>query len=356
LSPSRSESPAATTSSSEVVSERRAAVMPSAPGETSAAAVVVGAIPIYILLFAVFRPRFEKKMRQRFARSAESQQLIIETVMGAHTIKAAAVEPRLQMECDQRRAVLARTTFQVNQLANLHQSLIAYVSKILSALILFMGAQAVMNREMTIGEFVAFNMLSSQVITPVLRFARLWQDLQQMLVSVARLGDIMKVSPETRAGTFADLPPMRGAISLHNVWFHYKEGAAPVLSDLSLDIPAGQVIGVVGLSGSGKSTLTKLIQRLYLPQRGTVSIDGIDLTRAHPVWVRKQIGVVLQENVLFNRTIHENIALAAPHLTREQIIAVAKLAGADEFIARMPQGYDTHIEERGANLSGGQRQ
>ena len=136
----------------------------------------------------------------------------------------------------------------------------------------------------------------------------------------------------------------------------YRPDAADALRNVSLSIGAGEVIGVVGASGSGKSTLTKLMQRLYSPQAGQVMIDGVDAAQLDPGWLRRQIGVVLQENILFNRTIHENIALGDPAMPRAMVMHAAKLAGADEFIAQLPQGYDTVIEERGANLSGGQRQ
>jgi subfamily B ATP-binding cassette protein HlyB/CyaB len=152
------------------------------------------------------------------------------------------------------------------------------------------------------------------------------------------------------------LPPLQGAIEFRNVTMRYRPDAADALRNVSLSIAAGEVIGVVGHSGSGKSTLTKLMQRLYSPQAGQVMIDGVDAAQLDPGWLRRQIGVVLQENILFNRTIHENIALGDPAMPRAMVMHAAKLAGADEFIAQLPQGYDTVIEERGANLSGGQRQ
>jgi subfamily B ATP-binding cassette protein HlyB/CyaB len=173
---------------------------------------------------------------------------------------------------------------------------------------------------------------------------------------VQRLGDIFNSPPEAQRLATANLPPMHGAIKIFNLSFRYRPDTAEILKNINLDIPAGQVIGIVGPSGSGKSTLTKLMQRLYRPERGQILIDGIDIAQADPAWLRRQIGVVLQENTLFNRTIHENIALATPAMSRAQVIGAARLAGADEFIARLPLGYDTLIEERGANLSGGQRQ
>ena len=177
-----------------------------------------------------------------------------------------------------------------------------------------------------------------------------------MQVSVSRLGDILNSPPKSAPQNLLSLPPLHGAIEFRNVTMRYRPDAADALRNVSLSIAAGEVIGVVGHSGSGKSTLTKLMQRLYSPQAGRVMIDGVDIAQLDPGWLRRQIGVVLQENILFNRTIHENIALGDPAMPRAMVMHAAELAGADEFIAQLPQGYDTVIEERGANLSGGQRQ
>jgi subfamily B ATP-binding cassette protein HlyB/CyaB len=223
-------------------------------------------------------------------------------------------------------------------------------------LLLLFGAKSVIDGELTVGALVAFNMIAAQMTQPVLRLSQLWQDFQQVQVSVERLGDILNASAEPVIQAKSVLPPPRGAIEFKNVVFRYRASSADVLKSVSLSVAAGEVVGVVGPSGSGKSTLTKLIQRLYAPQEGQVLLDGADLSQVDPAWLRRNIGVVLQENLLFNQTIHDNIALAAPAMSRAQVIAVAKLAGADEFISRLPAGYDTIIEERGANLSGGQRQ
>ncbi len=173
---------------------------------------------------------------------------------------------------------------------------------------------------------------------------------------MARLGDILNAPPEPVPQNLLTLPPPRGAIELRGVTLRYRPDAPDALRNVTLSIAAGEVIGFVGQSGSGKSTLTKVIQRLYSPQLGQVMLDGVDVAQLDPGWLRRQIGVVLQENILFNRSIHENIALADPAAPRALVMQAARLAGADEFIAQLPQGYDTIIEERGANLSGGQRQ
>jgi subfamily B ATP-binding cassette protein HlyB/CyaB len=200
-------------------------------------------------------------------------------------------------------------------------------------------------------------MLAGRVSTPVLRLAQIWQDFHQARLSIARLGDILNTAPEpTFNPERAALPPIRGDVALEHVTFRYRVDGAEVLHDVSFNVPAGQVVGIVGPSGSGKSTLAKLVQRLYVPESGRVLIDGADLSMVDIAWLRRQIGVVLQENVLFNRSVRDNIALAEPAMSMERIIAAAELAGAHEFILELPEGYDTIIGERGSSLSGGQRQ
>jgi subfamily B ATP-binding cassette protein HlyB/CyaB len=230
------------------------------------------------------------------------------------------------------------------------------INKVLTVLILFFGAKLVIENQLTVGELVAFKMIAAQLSAPVLRLAQLWQDFQQVRLSIDRLGDILNATPEPGRRGQASLPPIKGEIRFERVTFRYRIDGAPVLQDVSLDIAAGQILGIVGSSGLGKSTLAKLIQRLYVSESGRVQIDGIDLALADPSWVRRQIGIVLQENVLFNRTARENIALADPSMSMERVIYAAQLAGAHDFILGLPEGYDTIIGERGASLSGGQRQ
>jgi subfamily B ATP-binding cassette protein HlyB/CyaB len=318
--------------------------------------VVLASVPIYMVIGALIRPVLREQINEKFNRGARSQQFLVESIVGAQTLKAAGVEPIMQAQWEERLAAYVRTSFDAGVTGAIGQNLIQYVSKITTALILFFGAQSVIEGSMTVGELIAFNMIASQVVQPILRLSQLWQDFQQVQVSVSRLGDILNVPPEPVPQNLLTLPPPSGAIEFRHVTMRYRPDAADALSDVSLSIAAGEVIGIVGPSGSGKSTLTKLIQRLYSPQAGQVMLDGVDVAQLDPGWLRRQIGVVLQENILFNRTIHENIALGDPAMPRAFVMHAAKLAGADEFIAQLPQGYDTMIEERGANLSGGQRQ
>ncbi len=318
--------------------------------------VVLVSIPIYVILAMLIRPLLRDGINEKFNRGARSQQFLVESIIGVQTLKAASVEPLLQVQWEERLASYVETAFSVTMLGTLGQNMIRYVSKITTIVIIFMGAQSVIAGQMTVGELIAFNMIAGQVVQPILRLSQLWQDFQQVQISVERLGDILNSPMERMPSSLAALPPAKGAITVSHVTFRYRPGAPEVLRDMTLDIKAGEVIGIVGSSGSGKSTLTKLVQRLFTPEDGQILLDGVDIAQLDPGWLRRQIGVVLQENVLFNRTIHENIALASPAMPRTRVMQVAELAGAHGFIATLPQGYDTEIEERGANLSGGQRQ
>ena len=319
--------------------------------------IVLASLPLYIIISAAATPLFRRRLEEKFDRGAENQAFLVESVTAIETLKAMAVEPQMQRRWEDQLAAYVSASFKVISLGNWASQAVQLISKLVTALTLYFGAKLVMAGELTVGELIAFNMLSGRVAQPVLRLAQLWQDFHQARISIARLGDILNTAPEPiyRPGRAA-LPTIRGDIRFEHVSFRYRLGGQQVLADISLSIRAGEVVGIVGPSGSGKSTLTKLIQRLYVPETGRVLVDGVDLSMVDTSWLRRQIGVVLQENVLFNRTIRDNIALIDPSLPIERIIAAAKLAGAHDFILELPQGYDTLVEERGSSLSGGQRQ
>lgn len=318
--------------------------------------IVVASIPFYLAIGVLIRPFLKERIDEKFDRGAYSQQLLVETVVGMQTLKASAVEPVVASQWEERLAAYVHSSFAATMLAAKGQNAIQYVSKVTNAALLLFGAQAVINGELSVGALVAFNMIAGQVSQPILRLSQLWQDFQQVQVSVSRLADILNAPQEPRPSVAVSLPAPKGALSFKSVNFRYNADSQDVLKDINLSVNPGEVIGIVGPSGSGKSTLTKLVQRFYLPDRGQVFMDGQDIAQVDPAWLRSHIGVVLQENMLFNRTIHDNIALACPSMTREAVMRMARLSGADEFIVKLPQGYDTLIEERGANLSGGQRQ
>jgi subfamily B ATP-binding cassette protein HlyB/CyaB len=320
------------------------------------ALVVAGALPLYVILSLGVTPAFRTRLNEKFQRGAENQAFLVEAVAGVETVKSMALEPTLQRRWEEQLAGYVGAAFRVVGLGAFATQTATAINKIVTVLILFLGAKLVIENRLTVGELVAFNMLASQLAAPVLRLAQLWQDFQQVRLSIDRLGDILNTVPEPGQRGQASLPPIKGEIRVENVTHRYRIDATPALRDISLHVPAGQLVGIVGSSGSGKSTLARLIQRLYVPESGRVLIDGIDLALADPTWLRRQIGVVLQENVLFNRTARENIALSDPGMNIERVISAAQLAGAHEFILGLPEGYDTVIGERGASLSGGQRQ
>ena len=319
--------------------------------------IIVATIPIYVTLAVVVTPIFRTRLEEKFRRGAENQAFLVESITGIETIKAMAVEPIMQRKWEDQLASYVGASFRTQVLGTVANQLTSLVSKGTTVLTLLVGARLVISNDLTVGELVAFNMLAGQVTGPVLRLAGIYQEFHQVRISVDRLGDILNTQPEPRpSAQAAQGGEIMGDIRLERVAFRYRPDAQPVLSDINIEIPAGQVIGVVGPSGSGKSTIAKLMQRLYVPEQGQVLIDGRDISLADPAWLRRQIGVVLQENVLFNQTVRENIALAMPAASLAQVVAAAELAGAHEFIGKMPNGYDTMIGERGASLSGGQRQ
>ena len=317
--------------------------------------VVIASLPAYALISGLFNPVFRRRLNEKFARSADSHSMLVESVAGIETVKALAVEPQFTQRWDQQLAAYVSASLRVTSLANIGQQLVQLTGKLVSVLTLFWGARLVLAGRLTVGELIAFNMIAQRVATPVMRLAQLWQDFQQVGLSVQRLGDILNVRSERTTSREA-LPAIEGEIGFENVQFRYKPDAPLVLKGISLKIPPGQVVGIVGRSGSGKSTLTKLLQRLYLPEQGRITIDGHDLALSDPAWLRRQIGVVLQENVLFNRSIRDNIALTDPGASLDRVIQVAKLAGIHEVITRLPEGYDTRVGDNGLGLSGGQKQ
>ncbi|MDR3571920.1 MAG: type I secretion system permease/ATPase [Candidatus Pacebacteria bacterium] len=318
---------------------------------------VVATLPIYALLSLATTPGFRRKLNEKFRRGAENQAFLVESVTGIETIKAMAVEPQMQRQWEDQLASYVGASFSASQLGNWTSQAANLLNKSVSAIILFVGSGLVITNKMTVGELVAFNMMSGQVNGPVLRLVQVWQDCHQVRLSVDRLGDILNTPAELRiASGQTSQTRISGEIELERVTFRYRVNEKPILCDVSLKIPAGQVVGIVGPSGSGKSTITKLIQRLYLPESGRLLVDGMDVAIIDPTLLRRQIGIVLQENLLFNRSVRENIALADPATPFDQIVAAAKMAGAHDFICDLGLGYDTQIGERGVSLSGGQRQ
>jgi len=318
--------------------------------------IVLVSLPLYVLLSLTLLPILRARLNEKFARGAENQALLVETITGIQTVKANALEPALAKRWDDQLAAYVAASFRTSTLASYGHEGINLIGKIVSAVMLWYGARLVMDQQLSVGQFVAFNMFAQRVAQPIMRMAQLWTDFQQTGISMARLGDILNTRTEVPPTTAAQLPALKGRIQFDQVSFRYRPEAPPVLHALTLDVNPGEVIGIVGRSGSGKSTLTKLVQRLYTPEQGRVMVDGIDISLIDAAQLRRQIGVVLQENLLFNRSVRENIAIADPAAPIEMVMRAAQLAGAHEFVSELPEGYDTIVGEQGASLSGGQRQ
>lgn len=319
--------------------------------------VVLGSLPFFALLAGVITPLLRKRVDEKFNTGAESQAYLVESITGAQTIKSFALEPQLQKNWEGRLSNYVRADYKMSILSGNAGALAQLIQKIADIAILWFGAHLVMSGDLTIGALIAFRMLSGRVSGPVLRLVQSWQDFQQTGISIKRLGDIFNNKTEpTMDPTKSRLPSIKGDIRFEKVRFRYSPESAEVIRDMSFGIRPGTVVGVVGRSGSGKSTISKLVQRLYVPEAGKILIDGVDTAMTDPAWLRRQVGVVLQENFLFNTSIRENIAVHKPTASMDEIVSVAKTAGAHEFILELPEGYDTVVGENGEGLSGGQKQ
>ncbi len=319
--------------------------------------IVLGSIPFYVLLSAYITPVLRRRLNEKFQRGAENQAFLVESVSGAETLKSMAVEPQMQKHWEDQLAAYVLASFKANNLGNVANQVAEFINKAVTVLILWVGATLVIAGSMSVGQLIAFNMIAGRVSGPILKLVQLWQDFQQAGISLERLGDILNTPAEPGHNpNRTSLPSIQGQVSFDHVTFRYRPDRPEILKNLSLQVKAGEVIGIVGRSGSGKSTLTKLLQRLYVPESGRVLVDGVDLAQVDAAWLRRQIGVVLQENVLFNRSVKDNIALSDPGLSIDAVVRAAKLAGAHDFILELPEGYDTVVGEQGASLSGGQKQ
>jgi ATP-binding cassette, subfamily B, bacterial HlyB/CyaB len=319
--------------------------------------VVLLALPVMAAITLLLRPVLRRRLEEMFDRGAESQSFLVECVSGMQTVKAMALEPNLFRKWETLLARHVTASFGTRQLANWGSSIGKAVQRLTTLAILWVGATLVMDGELSVGQLIAFQMLAGQVITPAMRMVQLWQEFQRVALSVERLGDLMNTpaEPSLMAGRSA-MPPIRGHITLESVRFRYRSDGPEIVKNLGVDIRPGTTVGLVGRSGSGKSTLAKLLQRLYTPESGRILIDGVDIAQTDPSWLRRQIGVVLQESFLFSGTVRDNIAIQAPHMPMSHVVRAATLANAHEFIVQLPEGYDTQVGERGAALSGGQRQ
>lgn len=319
--------------------------------------ITLAAVPILAIISAVVTPVLRDRLNTQFNCGAESQSYLVEAVTGVQTIKSFAIEPSVQKKWEGLLADYTTAGFKTSILSGTAGAIAKFIQRLFDVIILWYGAKLAMDGALSIGQLVAFRMLAGRVSEPVMRLVQMWQEFQQTSISVERLGDIFNSKTEQAPkSNMMRLPNVQGLIKFEKVNFRYAVGGPEIIKDMSFMIKPNSVIGIVGRSGSGKSTISKLIQRLYLPESGKIMIDGIDIATADPVWLRRQIGVVLQENFLFNATVRENIALQNPAASMQEIVNAAKIAGAHEFITELPEGYDTKVGEKGLGLSGGQKQ
>ncbi|MDF5715116.1 MAG: type I secretion system permease/ATPase [Rhizonema sp. NSF051] len=318
--------------------------------------VALAVLPLFAILTLTATPILRNWLNETFNRSADSQSFLVETVTGIHSVKAHAAEPVARDRWEGLFARFIRTGFKASTTSNISSNIGDFLTNFSTLLILWFGAKLTIEHKLTIGQLVAFQMLSARVTGPLLRLVQLWQNLQQVLLSVDRIGDILNVSPEAEPGTGLVLPSLKGQVIFEQVFFRYRANTEPILRGISFTSQPGQFVGIVGRSGSGKSTLSKLLQRLYQIESGRILIDGFDIKSADLASLRQQIAVVLQEDFLFNGTILENITLGDPDITSQQVVEAARCAVAHDFISELPNGYETNVGERGTALSGGQRQ
>ncbi len=314
-------------------------------------------LPIFILLSAIVTPLFKNSVKTRFDKNSELTAFLVESISGINTLKSLAVENIFEKRWENKMANYASASYQTKNLSNVTSAIGEVIQKLLNLLILWTGTKEVLKGNLSVGAFIAFRMYSSHIIMPIIRTLQLWQTLQQTSVAVENLKDIFEKEPEVKLGkTKTILPDLKGDITFENVTFKYNDEGQEILKNISFGINQGTTLGIIGKSGSGKSTISKLLQKLYKTNKGKVIIDGIDTTLVDPSWIRRQIGVVLQDNYLFNDTIRNNIDISNKGYSMEEIIEASKLAGAHEFISEFENSYETIVGEKGSMLSGGQKQ
>lgn len=298
---------------------------------------------------------YRRRLEALYNAEGERQAMLVETIHGIQTVKALSMEPVQRKNWDQSSAQAVAMQYKVGKISITATTISKFLEKLLTVVVVWYGASLVIGKQLSVGELVAFQMISGRVTGPLVQLVGLVHSYQQCALSVRMLGTVMNRKEEPGIGRGLR-PEVRGRIEFERVTFQYAPTLPPALDGVSFNIPAGKVVGVVGRSGSGKTTLTRMMQGMHQPQGGIMRFDNLDLRELDISHIRQNIGVVLQDNFLFRGTIRENIAMAKPNCSFSEVINVARLAGAAEFVERMPQSYDSMLEENGANLSGGQKQ
>jgi ATP-binding cassette, subfamily B, bacterial HlyB/CyaB len=320
--------------------------------------VTLGTVPLFAILTISIAPIVRRQLEVKAERYADAQSYLVEVLSGMQTIKAQHIELKSRWQWQERYARYISAGFKSVLTFSTASSISGFLNKFSGLLLLWVGAHLVLANQLTLGELIAFRIIAGYVTSPLLRLIQIWQSFQETALSIQRLGDVLDAPPEVDEGDRhnVSLPQIKGDIQYRDISFGFNPNSSLQLLNINLKISAGTFMGIVGQSGSGKSTLTKLLPRLYEPTAGQISIDGYDISKVELSSLRRQIGIVLQDSLLFNGTIHENIALTCPDASSEEVMAAAKIAAAHDFIMALPQGYNTNTGERGAALSGGQRQ
>ncbi|MBQ5664421.1 MAG: peptidase domain-containing ABC transporter [Akkermansia sp.] len=306
------------------------------------------------VVIAVLIKPFQRRLEELYQAEGRRQGMLVETIHGVRTVKSLALEPVLQRKWNDTAAYAISRYFNVAKISMTARTLSHWLERLMGVCIIWVGALAVFDAEISVGALIAFNMLAGRVTGPLVRIVGLVHEYQQTSLSVRMLGVVMNARDEQVGGGIRQ--PLRGEISFENIRFQYLPDAPPAIRDFTYRIQPGSTVGLVGRSGSGKTTVTKLMQGLYPLQQGVIKYDGIDLREIDRAHLRSHIGVVLQDNYFFHGTIRENLTLTKKDATMEEVIYAARVAGAEEFIQNMPRGYDSMLEENASNLSGGQRQ
>ncbi|MBD1929384.1 peptidase domain-containing ABC transporter [Trichocoleus sp. FACHB-90] len=320
--------------------------------------VALATIPLFALLTMLVSPIVRRQLRSKAERNAETQSYLVEVLSGIQTVKAQNIELRSRWQWQERYGRYVSAGFENVLTSTTAGATSNFLNKLSSLLVLWVGAYLVLQGKLSLGELIAFRIISGYVTSPLLRLTQLWQNFQETALSLERLSDILDTPPEADELDRKNIPMpvIRGDVKYDNVSFRFNPTGPLQLNNISVKFPAGAFVGIVGQSGSGKSTLMKLLPRLYPLESGRILVDGYDITKVELYSIRRQIGIVPQDTLLFEGTVQENIALNAPDASAEGIIEAARIAVAHDFIMDLPNGYNTNVGERGSALSGGQRQ
>ncbi|KAF3885390.1 MULTISPECIES: peptidase domain-containing ABC transporter [Nostocales] len=320
--------------------------------------VALATVPLFAFLTIVVSPVIRQQLRNKAERNAEAQSYLVEVMSGIQTVKAQNIELRSRWQWQERYANYVDAGFKTVVTSTGANVTSNFLNQVSSLLVIWVGASLVLQGKLSLGQLIAFRIIAGYVTAPLLRLTQLWQNFQETALSLERLGDILDSPAEVTELDRQNIPmpSIRGAVKYENVSFRFNPNGSLQLKNINIDFQPGQFVGIVGQSGSGKSTLTKLLQRLYEPESGRIFIDDYDIAKVELYSLRRQIGMVLQDSLLFDGTVQENIALTHPDATPEEIIQAAKIAAAHDFIMSLSNGYNTRVGERGSALSGGQRQ